>query len=336
MNKNMISKQRHVIITVTILVMLSGILGSCTPGNNGGNVEEFNPYQGNKGVTQQFLENSPPKEIDFTMSEQVDTIPFTVSLLLENEGAHDVQNGVVVLGFEEDYVVVNDVDYFKSFTLLGKSKISKYGEENIIKFSMLAKNLEPQSQSHTVTIISTLCYDYKTAYTATACIDLERYINPKTRETPICTMRTMSSGGQGAPIAVTKVETELRASQEEDIIIPDFKIYIANRGNGQAIAKDSVNKACSSETLEKEDLNTVYVNAWLGETQLNCRPKNDRIQGNEGYVKFGNRDEDYVKCTLEEGNDVSKKTYQSPLRITLDYGYTHSISKDILIRKEMI
>ena len=48
--------------------------------------------------------------------------------------------------------------------------------------------------------------------------------------------------------------------------------------------------------------------------------------------------EDIVRCTLEPSEgveliDISRDAYTAPLKIELEYGYTFTISKDIIIEK---
>ena len=62
---------------------------------------------------------------------------------------------------------------------------------------------------------------------------------------------------------------------------------------------------------------------------LNCKVSDD---DSEATIRLRDK-EDMVRCTLEEGIDKNLGAYTAPLNIELEYGYTFTISKDIIIEK---
>lgn len=319
---------KRIILLLCIFLLFSGCLGKKTQTGI-----DFNPYQGTEGITQSFLENSPPDEVKFLSHDKENEVEIGVLIRLENSGAYSIGDGVLVLGYEKDFLEPTQ-ETTQRFQLKGKTRTDQYGESDIKEFGFYVKNLESEKETHTTTLISTVCYDYLTNFTDTMCIDIEGFLNPKTKNLP-CTMRAKNYPGQGAPVVVTKVEPELAAAGTRDLLKPEYTIYVENRGKGQPLASGSVDKACSSAGMNKEDFNLVTVKAFLGERPLNCRPKKEGSEGQEGYVWL-NKEQNFVKCVLEEGVDIQKGTFASPLKVELHYGYTESTSKNILIRKELI
>jgi hypothetical protein len=71
-------------------------------------------------------------------------------------------------------------------------------------------------------------------------------------------------------------------------------------------------------------------------SQLDCAPKLvSTSQDKAGYIKLSRKEgeKNTVKCRLKEGISKTKGTYTAPLLIELDYGYTFTISKNVLIKK---
>ena len=96
--------------------------------------------------------------------------------------------------------------------------------------------------------------------------------------------------------------------------------------------------ACQGKSLTTEDWNTVTVNARLvsgvGSEYLDCKPKRMGQTGSAGYLKMKEGTE-FVRCVYTNGIHKSMGTYTTPLIIELEYGYVQSISKSMLIRKEI-
>ena len=58
---------------------------------------------------------------------------------------------------------------------------------------------------------------------------------------------------------------------------------------------------------------------------LDCKPENPKLKDKE----------EVIRCTLEEGVGKDVQPYTTLLTITITYGYTETISKDVEIRKEI-
>ena len=223
-------------------------------------------------------------------------------------------------------------------------------------FNVITKQLEPQSESHSYSLSATLCYPYETRFTDTACIDTD-ILGARFKQKVCKSEDKAYPKGQGAPVAITRVES--RMLDKDDKIIPNFIIHIENKGNGnvikrrndaqettppQATQMSNIDEVCSSKRLDPadRDFNTVVLRAYLGaetpDNELDCEPKKTpEDKGREGYVRLvGNKD--IIRCSLPESASISKNTqpYTSPLIIILDYGYMSSISAKYVIERSVV
>ncbi len=297
-------------------------------------------YKGAEGLEIDFLENAPPDRV-YAPNNKDDRAIIMIGLKLENKGAYDINNGYLAVSMEKDYME-SDISSFQStskkikfdgedhikYDLNGKSVESPKGEEDILTFSAYIRQLEELSQSHKSAIAITSCYQYKTMATETVCIDPDIY-NMKKR-TKSCEIKDISLNDQGAPVAVTKIETKMLP--QEDFVEPQFIIYVENKGDGLVLDKDSIREACSSAALDHSKLNIVEVSAYLtkkgSRIKLDCDPDND-IDTARKTLKDKKA---VIRCKHKEGIE-EKATYLTPLIIEIDYGYTSTKSKIVEIEK---
>ena len=307
-NKN---TQIILLIMITLVFFLSGCIG---PFNlqNPASQDEFR--KGNDGIQINFLDNAPP-------SETYEEYPFNVGLMLKNAGAYDTKGGIISFTVEEDYIELLDNDDIR-FNLKGKSIALPTGDQKTEVIRAKTKKISVQSEMHVSKILASICYPYQTKKNIDVCIDTDIY-NIKNME-KVCNVKDISLTTQGAPVAITKIESEMRSSEDEKIVKPSFKIYVKNVGDGIVFAKEKVNDACSSAPLKYEEINAVEIKVMMSGEELQCREKILKLKENK----------DSVRCTFENGISTEKFVYTTPLTIELNYGYSTSISKDILIKKE--
>ena len=208
------------------------------------------------------------------------------------------------------------------FNLKGKSIALPTGDQKTEVIRAKAKKISGQSEMHVSKILTSICYPYQTKKNIDVCIDTDIY-NIKNMK-KVCNVRDITLTTQGAPVAITKIESEMLSSEDGNVVKPSFKIYIKNVGDGIVFAKEKVNDACSSAPLKYEELNAVEIKVMMSGEELQCREKILKLKGNK----------DNARCTLESGISTEKSVYTTPLTIELNYGYSTSISKDILIKKE--
>ena len=296
-----------------IIILMLLILFSQGCAFSSGSVPQYN-----KGLTGLEIEyNSNLKEL-----YEGDVV--NINLLLKNDGAYDINNGILKLSVEENYLEVKKrtKEYFE---LTGGAKDFPEGESSSIMFSISAKELDEKSIERETNFHITSCYDYGTDLTIDACIDSDVYNINKEK---VCTPGIKAiSGGQGAPVTINNVETRMIYDEENDKIIPSFSITIKNKGMGTVIKKNKVDEICSSEGVNNDDFNIINLNVYITESgqlvELEC---------SQNLVKL--RDgEKKVVCNYNSGFDIGVGTYYTPLHIKLKYGYMEVISKNIKIKK---
>jgi len=326
-------------LTSIFIIIISGCGGGTS---SPGTITPIEVHVGTQGLEMNFLGKSPPDEVYVG-----DRFPLTLDF--QNKGAYDIDKGVFVIGAESEYISVplEYKDKPVAFDLLGRTLYDPIGGMDRKTISLTARYLEPQSETHPTTIAVTTCYPYKTEATAQICIDTDIY--DKRLAEKVCKSSTLSMGtiqkdgqelpkGQGAPIAITKIEQKMMMHPESDeTVIPRFMIYVKNTKSGLPVDINSYDKACEATGISKKAWNVVTARVYLSDRsiQLDCTPKLDSSSTDRtGHLKL-EKSEDFIQCTLPEGIPMNLGTYTTPLMIDLEYGYTFTISKNVLIRRQV-
>ncbi len=327
--KNTIKKLIFAIFMLFLIIIVGCDSGtkSKTP------ITDVDVRKGIDGLIMEFTKNAPPARVF------EDSI-FPIAVNLKNKGASDIEKekGIIVFGFEKAYVDVGkESDERQQIDIKGKSVFNPDGDEDFITINAKAKKIGEQSETHPSTILATACYPYKTVFGSSACVDTDIYGLRKGEKA--CSIRDLEfANGQGAPVTITKVETRMLPDVDEDKVKPHFIIHIENKGNGEVIKSDKIEVVCTSDKLEYTDFNTVEISASLSGKELDCSigegiPETTiRLRDKKTTIRLRDK-KDTVRCTLRDGIDRNLGAYTSPLRIELDYGYTFTISKDIIIEK---
>ncbi len=169
--------------------------------------------------------------------------------------------------------------------------------------------------------LATVCYQYTTKLTANVCVDASGYSFQKVRK-PCDPKVALTFASQGAPVAIKKIETTTENSG--GAVMPKFKIYIGNVGNGLIIDRDSIGMFCTDQkkTGDNKKINVVFVDSVeLNGNRLDC---NDIKDGRKmPMVLTGNAAKDFVLCSYRN-NDFKEGsgTFATPIKIHLSYGYT--------------
>ena len=266
-----------------------------------------------------FVEN---KEI----TEIYENSPISLNVLLENTGVHNIEEGIILMGFEDQNFRFIHSD-FTNFRLEGKSIYYPEGNQKLNSYQLESKEIkEKESIERKTHLYLTSCYDYGTDFSENICIDSDVYNLQKDK--PCFPQDIQLRGGQGSPVTVTKIETRMLFKSQEKTIQPQFTIYIKNKGNGNIINRNNIHIICSSQSIETEELSVISFGAELfglsGNTQLDCEPKNP-IKIKEEGIK--------VTCISPTTLNTDIGTYFSPLHITIEYGYMSTISKDVTIKR---
>ncbi len=315
---------------IFVFIAVSLFLIGCNGKPSDRPITDIDVRKGVDGLTMEFVQNAPP---DRVFEEGI----LPIAIELGNKGASNIEEdkGILVFGFEKAYVdFVEDSEKCLrevcKFDIEGKSVYSPVGDEEFVTTNARAKKIGVQSETHRSTILATACYPYKTIFGSSVCIDPDVYGMIKGQKA--CSAQELVFKSQGAPVAVTKIESRM-LPQSGDKVKPHFIIYIENKGNGEVISFDKVEDACSSKGLDYTDFNTLKINATLSGIALEC--SGEAIDGEPDSTLVRLRDkEDMVRCTYEASGGIdARDAYTAALEIEMDYGYTFTISKDIIIEK---
>ncbi|HJN56376.1 MAG: hypothetical protein QF436_02660 [Candidatus Woesearchaeota archaeon] len=318
-----LNKKIILIFAVIALLLIAGCKGRT---GTKGSITGVDIRSGVKGIAMDFVKGSPPENV---FEDDV----FPIAIRLENKGAFNIEEekGILVFGFEKQYVeATKEGDGEKQkFKIEGKSVFNPDGDTEFITIDAKVKKIGSQSESRASTILATACYRYETLLGTSACIDADIY-GAEVRK-KACTIKDLSFGnGQGAPVAITKIETRMLPQEDDNRIKPQFLIHVENEGNGEVIRPGKYENACTSGALEYEDLNRMNIKALLSGEELDCSLGLDEEP--ENIIRLRDK-KDIVRCTLEEGIEKSEGAYTAQLKVELDYGYSFTISKDITIEK---
>ncbi|MCK5629385.1 MAG: hypothetical protein KAI26_02095 [Nanoarchaeota archaeon] len=278
--------------------------------------------EGSEGLVISFIQNAPPPKV---MEDSL----FDIGIRIENKGTSDVKKGYLLLGYEKEYIGEifwqdkggNDRIYFD---INGRSLNMPTGDEQVYLARIEAGNIGPQREQAQTLIYATACYDYSTKAHANFCVDTDVY-NLKSIE-KVCSAADISLGDQGAPVAVTHIESTILVSKDEGVVRPQLKIHFSNVGDGTIVKQGKADIACSSQPLAKDDINTIKVSAVLSEQQLLCKPEILKLR--DGL--------DYTICTHEQGIADNNPSFYTPITVTAEYGYMETISKEVTLMKTSI
>ncbi len=286
-----------------LFLFLMLFLVSCLPLKS-----RLTPSAGSQGLVVEFVEKAPPESV-------YESTPIPFVLKLSNVGSADINNGYIAFGVDPYIDLVSNP--LSAFSLRGRSQYNPEGETQYLNVMANAKELDPQSQLRSAEVRATACYPYKTRASAAVCIDALMY-NPQAKN-KVCEVSSVKlPSAQAAPVGVVRVDTNM-IPLPNDMLQPEFIIYIENLGSGLIVDALRVADACTGFSLGAV-FNTLKVSAKLPNQLLSC----DR------ELKLQQKGENFVRCTGIP-IDLRSGTYTTQLTIELDYGYVHSVSKIIKI-----
>jgi hypothetical protein len=216
-------KNKMLIGIVVILIIVTGCK-ILRPKQEDVTPEVVEYHIGKEGLVLGLIEGRPPKEI-WPGSD------FLVEVELRNKGAYDINNGVIKLhGFNPRYVLPSEGEK-RLQKLKGKQLGYPEGDYATLQFEESNVLAPPGEEPLSFTVSAE--YDYATEASAEICISPD--LNPivKTPET-ICEVKEINlKGGQGAPIAVTKIN-EIPSYRDMNLNL-NFILDIENVGEGEVL-----------------------------------------------------------------------------------------------------
>ena len=325
------ARLRNLIVLILIISMLAG----CAKKPD----EQKFVRTGTEGIVANFVAGQPPDKI---YAEQNSLNALDVVLELRNKGAYpepgkgsDI-NGlgpsfgkIILSGYDSKIINLQVKDQARedlsSFALEGKSAINPNGGQDIIVFTGDIKYNQLNVNIYEPILQATACYYYETETGPSICIDPQ----PFSTENKVCQVQDLVfASGQGAPIAITRIDQETFATKTQ------FRITIKNAGNGEVAEPDS--SRCSTQTLGRDQIDKVRLDfARVSTTPLDCGPFIDNsVKGASGTVRLISG-EGSIICELPSGLYSSTLTaYTTPLSIKLSYTYRTHTQRNLMIVKE--
>ncbi len=304
-----------------VLIIFLVLLAACKP--SGQPAGPVTTQIGTQGIVMNFLPNAPPPRV---FDEAPENLQFLVEV--KNRGVHALDsnqcnNPKILLqigGYDETVVYLQQPPTACINLLEGKSQFNPDGGLEVVEWS--AFDIVLPGEVYRPNFQVTSCYEYQTTATPGVCIDPRpRNIIP---EKKACTVKDVAlGGGQGAPVAVTKIEEEVL----KDRVL--FKIFVANTGGGDVISNDVSLGECLQSNLRIDAFNKVKIDAFIGgapAAALDCNPRIIRLTNNQGFTI----------CSVQFsalGITPYTQAFTSPLDIRLSYNYKAAIQKQVEIRK---
>ncbi len=267
-----------------------------------------------------FLQQSPPGEVHPKDA-------FNIIAEIKNIGTHNIENGLLVLNVDDQYTTIIG-NSEERLNLEGKSIFNSVGGFILFQKKATAKQLPAQQERMTAKISIGACFKYSTIGGIDACIDT----TPEKISKKVCVPKNDNiAGGQGAPVAITRIESKMLPNKNDDTkIIPEFIIYFQNLGNGIVINKEKVLLKCSPDErdtslISKDDYDLINVRVSIPQGELTCNKQSISLQSSEKKLI----------CKYETDGGLSKNlgTFTTSLSFELNYGYFQTAVKQITISK---
>lgn len=302
--------------TILFIIILI-ILISCEKNNNVPKIQI-----GTKALQIDFLPQAPPFEVH-------ENETFNIFAEIKNIGTQNIDElsdskGLLIVDVDDQYVRIKKE--IIPFFIEGKSLLNPIGGSMLLQKKATAKALPIQQERMSTKIIIGTCFKYSTNSGIDICIDTV----PEKLGKKVCNIQTkIISEGQGAPVAITKIESKMLPSWDDKKTIPEFTIYIQNLGGGEIINKDKVLLACDKnerELIERQDFDLIDVKVSLPQLgELTCNKPSLSLQLTDKKVV----------CKYDNNGGISKtmSTFISSLAINLRYGYFQTAVKPIMILK---
>jgi len=264
------------IFCLVLLAMASFVLAGC--GAGGPQDISYNFKQGIKEVTFSFLENAPPKQV-YPSSN------FKMIAAVDNQAAYDVTNGVVkIVGLDARYFYVTPEEQ-EFGPLLGKSILSPAGDKVFLEFDGFSQALFENAEEYVGNFLLKAAYRSTMYFADTVCI------NPTLYDVYSAGCKVQASkaySGQGAPVAVTKLE---------EVVSPDaaveFRIFLRNSGRGKVSTLTLNNARLGGKELEcefqraVENKKSLILNQKMQEAALICKTLLDSQNSYETTLSLG-------------------------------------------------
>jgi hypothetical protein len=263
-----------------------------------------------------FMQDLPPRRI-------YDKSTLTILAELENKGTSDLSGSKCMVhlhGYDDSIIRGIDENQFCGTNLWAKSVSYPEGGRDTVEFKTDRIDLPEGIDSLDQKFIITSCYEYETFANPVVCVNPQLYQIQAIEEA--CVVRDVPlSGGQGAPVSISRVEVDMIS---DDRVA--FKIHVDNVGGGTVLRPGISISGRTAHScpfnLDYDDYNVIEYDVDMSGASLAtpCSPSDLRLVNNDGTIF----------CTFRISGD---NAYTTPLQIRLKYNYMDSIYKDVEIIK---
>ena len=270
-------------------------------------------YTGTTGIHLEFYSGNS--------KEALENDAFSLGMSLKNLGTYSLtrdNKGVLTINYD-DYYLELDQKFASGYPIVLHAKDVTYplGDEDTLEVNFKTKQVNKMSDFITTKIGFNICYPYKTEASIITCIDTKFGVQADNAQA--CKSTTYTNiEGQGAPLSISQIVPEMKIINEKDLVLPQFKIYITNKGKGK-VMKSTPNTCGSNDArLAIDGMNNVTVSAILSGKPMICEPSEIKLKDNA---------ENFVRCSVSPDSTEfkrTKKNYVAPLTVKLDYVYLDS------------
>lgn len=309
---------RRIILLLGLVVFLS----ACSGGGDGSLPSTAHAFSGNDGVTINFLDDVFDDE--YLNPKEDDTRQIKIGVQVLNEGAVDTDNILLVLSTEGN--VISSRIRERVLSLFGRARLvaaeNNIGGRSLVDFDAVVHHVKlPPSGVWNSIIEVAACYPYETRAGQTICINTKHFSLSDIK--PLCETKDVKLRTQGAPVAVTRIETILEGEGAGITSVrPTFRIFIKNVGGGEIIQQGNYQVACRSEGVGENYYDQIRVSGSFGIDALEC----------EQTLRFKRNDqENFVTCESSRSYPVQDPVFERQLEVVLSYGYKVVQSKIVTI-----
>jgi hypothetical protein len=303
---------RKAVLVCGILLLL--VLASCksaAPQERPTFAQEFR--RGNQGLFMRFAQNLPPLRL--FSGEQLAMV-----LEVENRGTYTIGgpgDRIYVSGFSPNIISGISPAGEQLPLLEGRSQFVNQGGFDTVSFKAETRVLQDR---YPVRLLATACYGYETVAPGTVCIDPLPYA-PAIRQKVCVPQNVQLGGGQGAPVAVSLIETDASPGKTR------FKIHISNVGGGEVFRAGAqmLNKCAPGGGLGFDEIDYVELTDVIVDgvsIRGSCRPLD------AGHVRLTNG-QGLVYCEYDRPR--GEAAYVAPITAVLRYGYRSGLFQDLEI-----
>ena len=283
-------KKILLVLVLVVFLVGCGLMGGMDTGRSPTAVDFRKGYS---GLEIESLDGLPPKEMYEGGS-------FKIGLRMKNNGAYDIKRGELeIAGFDESYVVLSQKRKVLE-PILGKSITNPDGGFYIEEFDGQVLRSLGGAKEYPATYFVIGKYDYRAEAQTDVCVNTNLYSDLKLSEDSCKPEQSISLSGQGAPVAITKID-EITVPESAGAKIV-FKLYIENKGKGTL-----------TSPLYLEE-------AKLGNRRLTCEPR---------FLELREPGEKVFVCTAYEAGAAN---YKTPFYAAIYYTYQIKEKKSFKIK----